>query len=306
MNVPPSGSVPGRALHCSPGLQEIFDCWPSMSDLHPGTQTVTPKHASNTMEARALPQPATCMGRKLTVHSGAERAPQLLESSKPDTEKLLERPGSAGDLVPPTQERPPVTPRVKMTTSSFQSPLTAQSLKQSTPSGLHPQHAATPKSDGPQTGLCVTKAASDNEQLTAAFERQPPRSLPQPEITSLPHSAKALLHADLNQSPPRGCDKLLCDPESPVDKGFSLKLSQDTSLCSGSSGTFSIIDVASDRCLFDTFIEEWKTKGRYSLALACEQREQRQQPQGEISGKHKRGNHKPTVITFLHLHYNRL
>eukprot|EP00064_Thunnus_orientalis_P007166 superscaffoldBa00000781_g7185 len=81
------------------------------------------------------------------------------------------------------------------------------------------------------------------------------------------------------------------EPESPVtDEGFTLQLSQDALLCSSNSGTFSIIDVASDRRLFHTFINEWKTKDRYSLALACEKKEHRQQPEEEIGGKHKRAS----------------
>lgn len=54
------------------------------------------------------------------------------------------------------------------------------------------------------------------------------------------------------------------------------------------------MDVASDRRLFDAFVKEWKTKERYSLALACETREHGQKPEEQM-GKPKRGN------TLLHM-----
>ncbi|XP_016332814.1 DNA polymerase theta-like [Sinocyclocheilus anshuiensis] len=57
-----------------------------------------------------------------------------------------------------------------------------------------------------------------------------------------------------------------------ADEGF-MRLSQCQSLPASNScspETFSIIDVASDKRLFHTFIKEWKTKDRFSLALACE------------------------------------
>lgn len=323
INVLLSDNVPESTRHCSPGLQEIFDCWPSMSDqswqnpptCHTDTETLTHKHAANTVKAPDLHQPTIHVGRKrgkIKVQSAAaESDSHLLDPSKHDAENVTERPGSAGDLIPPTQETPPVTPRVKLTTSSVQSPLTAQPLNQSTPSALCPRKPAAPKCPESRTGHGNNppKAVSDNKQLTSTFDHhhkcQALRTQPQPELTSVPHptsETEPVLHTDPDLSPPRDCaspsipcPKLPSDTESPVDEGFSLQLSQDASLCSSNTGTFSIIDVASDRCLFGTFIKEWKTKERYSLALAYEHREQRQQPQDEIGGKHKRGNHQSDI-----------
>ncbi|XP_037530280.1 DNA polymerase theta [Nematolebias whitei] len=104
------------------------------------------------------------------------------------------------------------------------------------------------------------------------------------EHTSPPHSSP-------QPEPPS-------DTESPLSlEGFTLQLSQDASLCCSNSGTFSIIDVASDRCLFDTFIEEWKKKERFAIALACEKREHNQQSEGGIGGKHKRASHPKPNLT---------
>ncbi|AWP05663.1 putative DNA polymerase theta isoform 3 [Scophthalmus maximus] len=277
-------NAPQSNLHCSPGLQEIFDRWPSMSDQswpNPTTgHTVTQTHtaAANTADATDLPQPAIQVGRefgKLKVQSAApaESNSQSAGPSSHNTKNITERPGSAGDLIPPTQETPPVTPRVKLTTSSVQSPLTTQPHHQSTPSALPLRKRTAP--------TCYT--------------------MPESELRSVPHPSsktKPLPHSDQNHSCPPHCaspsttrPKPPSDTESPViDEGFSLQLSQDASLFPSNSGTFSIIDVASDRGLFDTFVEEWKTKDRYSLALACEKREHREQPEGEIGGKHKRAS----------------
>ncbi|KAF4098560.1 DNA polymerase theta [Onychostoma macrolepis] len=79
-----------------------------------------------------------------------------------------------------------------------------------------------------------------------------------------------------------------------ADEGF-MRLSQFQSLPASNScspETFSIIDVASDKRLFHTFIKEWKTKDRFSLALACEKIDNTSvQAEAVIGGKFK----KPTT-----------
>ncbi|KAM9450755.1 DNA polymerase theta isoform 2-T2 [Clarias gariepinus] len=76
-----------------------------------------------------------------------------------------------------------------------------------------------------------------------------------------------------------------------TDEGVSLQLSQNTSI-SGSNfispESFSIIDVASDKRLFETFIKEWKTKKRFSLAVACERKDGTGQPESVIGSKFKK------------------
>ncbi|XP_071359277.1 DNA polymerase theta isoform X3 [Trachinotus anak] len=319
-------------LHCSPSLQEIFDRWPSMSDQswqntttgHTATQTHIAAAAAaagataNTVDAPDLPQPSMQVSRKrgkLNVQSAAaESDSQPAQPPTRDTENVMERPGSAGDLIPPTQETPPVTPRVKLTTSSVHSPLTAQPLNQSTPSTFPPQKPTGPKCRKYRPGhshhlseAADTKQPNSFSDASHNHQLEQPKTLPQSEPKSVPCSrskTKPLLHSDQNHSTPRHCaspssprPKPPSDTESPVtDEGFTLQLSQDA-LCSSNSGTFSIIDVASDRRLFDTFIKEWKTKERYSLALACEKREHRLQPEREIGGKHKKAAHQKLTRT---------
>uniref|UniRef100_A0A4W4EB21 DNA polymerase theta n=1 Tax=Electrophorus electricus TaxID=8005 RepID=A0A4W4EB21_ELEEL len=69
------------------------------------------------------------------------------------------------------------------------------------------------------------------------------------------------------------------------------QLSHDTSpLGSNSSSpeSFSIIDVASDKKLFETFLNEWKTKNRFSLAVACEKIGDTGQPEPTLGSKFKK------------------
>lgn len=296
-------NAPESAFDCSPGLQEIFDRWPSMSDqpLQNTTEglTVIQTHAAaaaNTAGAPLIPESSKQAGKKrekLQQSAATSNSKEGL-SLRSDSENLLERPGSAGDLIPPTQETPPVTPRVKLTTSSIQSP-----LNQSIPSSRFQEKLAIAKCPKTPTGnhnLRSVVSASDKslESTTDHHQKrgQEPQTLPNPELTTVLQSNLKTTSTSETLGPPRHSvppsPQPLSDTESPVfHESFTLQLSQDASVCSSNSGTFSIIDVASDRRLFETFIKEWKTKQRYSLALACERTEQ---PEGEIGGKHKRGN----------------
>lgn len=296
-------NAPESAFDCSPGLQEIFDRWPSMSDqpLQNTTKGLTAIQthaaAANTAGAPLIPESSKQAGKKREKLQQSASTSNSKEGRplRSDSENLLERPGSAGDLIPPTQETPPVTPRVKLTTSSIQSP-----LNQSIPSSRFQEKLAIAKCSKTPTGnhnLRSVVSASDNKSLESTTDHhqkrgQEPQTLPNPELTTVLQSNLKTTSTSETLGPPRHSvppsPQPLSDTESPVfHESFTLQLSQDASVCSSNSGTFSIIDVASDRCLFETFIKEWKTKQRYSLALACERTEQ---PEGEIGGKHKRGN----------------
>uniref|UniRef100_A0A3B4C9X6 DNA polymerase theta n=1 Tax=Pygocentrus nattereri TaxID=42514 RepID=A0A3B4C9X6_PYGNA len=79
--------------------------------------------------------------------------------------------------------------------------------------------------------------------------------------------------------------------ELDTSEGFSLQLSENASPSASnpsSPESFSIIDVASDRRLFETFVKEWKTKKRFSLSVACEKKDNAGQPESAIGGKFKK------------------
>ena len=62
--------------------------------------------------------------------------------------------------------------------------------------------------------------------------------------------------------------------------------------------SFTVIDVCADKRLFKTFIMEWRTKDRYSVALACEKRRETVVPGSGIGGKFKKGNY-DIILSFL-------
>ncbi|XP_068607098.1 DNA polymerase theta [Brachionichthys hirsutus] len=298
--------APKNTVYCSPGLQEIFDLWPSMSDLQ--WQNATQDHRDNVTQVnqtKAVPAlPATRNGEEqnepVAAHerNPAEVRPRVRPRARPDGEDVTEKPASAADFIPPTQQRPPVTPRLKPTT--VQSPLRAQPLNQSSPLALLPQKPAT----GSRFKSCADLEDRDNRREAPDTKRPNPSSDHdqkqqlgrKPKMLPVPHSSPETesqlpavpnaggLRFCTSPSPPR--PELPANVDAPVsDEGLAPQLPQDASVCSSNSGSFSIIDVASDKHLFKTFINEWRTKERYSLTLACEKREK---PEGGIGGKHQR------------------
>lgn len=266
--------VENALFDCSPGVQEIFDRWPSMSDQP--CQDAAFSHNPETAESPGLS----------SVEGGAERGqvptavpegdPPEAKPSRQDCEDVAERPESAGDLIPPTQGAPPVTPRIKLTTSSVQSPHAAPPLSQSTPSTSRPAQR-TVAARGPKPQARRSDTVGTLRKPDAAKNLGHRNQEEQKKLT--PPSQPGSIHAPPRQNL-RGPSALTVDPlcdgdPSVIEAGFSLQLSQEASLCSSNSGLFSIIDVASDRRLFETFIQEWKTKERYSLALACQKTENR-------------------------------
>lgn len=273
------------SFSCSHGLQEIFDRWPSMSDQplpNPTAASGACENAANTPRVPDRP-PSLTQG----VRDGAKRDARAAGSGSPEAESdpksAAERPGSAGDLIPPTQETAPVTPRVKLTTSSVRSPLVAQPIDRSASSTLRPRKLAIAKRPGSLTG--------HGDPPSEAIARKK-----RPDSTSDPDRRRRPRHSSSPASPqPKPPPPPPPAAESPEAAGASaLQQPQDASLTPSCSGSFSIVDVASDRRLFDAFVKEWKTKERYSLALACETREHGQKPEEQI-GKPKRGN------TLLHM-----
>ncbi|XP_060092287.1 DNA polymerase theta [Heteronotia binoei] len=84
------------------------------------------------------------------------------------------------------------------------------------------------------------------------------------------------LQEDALQYPPENGEQGVAQLEednSIIDEGFSLQLSQDNvPSLSSSADSFTIIDVANAQALFHTFIEEWRTKKKFAISVACERR----------------------------------
>lgn len=87
--------------------------------------------------------------------------------------------------------------------------------------------------------------------------------------------------------------------DSTIDQGFSLQLSQDVfPLVPLSAESFTIIDVASDKELFQTFVAEWKEKNRFSISVACERTKCLLSPKSTIGGKFRQGQFHVPVYYF--------
>ncbi|XP_060792093.1 DNA polymerase theta isoform X2 [Neoarius graeffei] len=152
--------------------------------------------------------------------------------------------------------------------------------------------------------LCIVKLNSVNHDLippTPVCEPVTPRVKMTTSAVQSPLNHQTCIESRLNSSPkhgPEGNQQLCVEVKamsqlqtSLADEGFSLQLSQHTSISASnfsSPESFSIIDVASDKRLFETFINEWKTKERFSLAVACERRDGPVQPEAVIGSKFKK------------------
>ncbi|XP_054607523.2 DNA polymerase theta isoform X2 [Nothobranchius furzeri] len=284
-----------KDFYCSPGLQEIFDRWPSMSDQSGSTNRQT----QAAVAAAEKPQPEMQLDRKRKISHQSDAAKNGFQHGRSSTsENTPERPGSAGDLIPPTQEKPPVTPRVKLTTLAVQSPVTTQPRKQSGPSDPVQEKPAARKLPTHQTAQTGNNNQLSEGVLASACKQEAEMVTKANSATSSSLKTKPLPRVNQNlYLPMEGAPPPHLHLQAPTDAehhasldGFSLQLSQDASLCCSNSELFSIIDVASDKRLFYTFVKEWKTKERFSVALACEKREPRHQPEGELGGKHNRAH----------------
>ncbi|KAG8522018.1 DNA polymerase theta, partial [Galemys pyrenaicus] len=82
--------------------------------------------------------------------------------------------------------------------------------------------------------------------------------------------------------------------DSPArNTSFSWQLSQGGSQLTPSScspGTLTIIDVASNQTLFQTFIKEWRCKKRFSISLACEKISNLTSSKSSIGARFKQAN----------------
>ncbi|KAG8130153.1 hypothetical protein E2320_016753 [Naja naja] len=84
--------------------------------------------------------------------------------------------------------------------------------------------------------------------------------------------------------------ELNLEDNSVISEDFSLHLSQEkVPPASCSVDNFSIIDVANDKTLFQTFIKEWKTHKKFSISVACEKLKSPLSHRSAIGAKFKQG-----------------
>uniref|UniRef100_A0A8B9KFT4 DNA polymerase theta n=1 Tax=Astyanax mexicanus TaxID=7994 RepID=A0A8B9KFT4_ASTMX len=191
------------SFNFSPGMEDIFDKWVDhFSTLHEPPEQ--PRAADQTQDKQVN-------AAVTTTHSVADQAISQRDMTA-EHFPVSKSNQMNQELVPPTPVSEPVTPRVKLTTSAVQSPI----------------------------------------------------------------SSRGDLEVILNFHTGTNNDTNVKMLDTSLDEGFSLQLSQDASpsqFTPSNPESFSIIDVASDKRLFETFVKEWKTKKRFSLSVACEKKD---------------------------------
>ncbi|KAG9334257.1 hypothetical protein JZ751_008345 [Albula glossodonta] len=307
------------SFHLSPGLLDILDQWPSMTGrLPPSHEAPAGGAIEQNASEHTNAEPVNQKNSETSLCPKAEKPSDVRASrSEPGTLLVQEqnRPKSHNDLIPPTPE--PVTPRIKMTvttSSARSSPVTCSRIPpgpMGNPASTHKltncespalqRHAFGP---GEHNGETAQAQSCESELKLKCQENQevkdsPPWSSPGtgPRIPGTVGNPVAMV------TPMPTSDLEFCSDSSLVEEGFTLQLSQDSptsdptpppppppSSLPSSPEAFSIIDVASDRCLFHTFVQEWRTKGRFSLAVACEKRERPKSPKSTIGGKFQQGS----------------
>ncbi|XP_071219359.1 LOW QUALITY PROTEIN: DNA polymerase theta [Salvelinus alpinus] len=251
---------------------------------HPLNQsTPTPRPIHQSAHSTRLPdQPAVSVGPQSLKpdpkththsHSAPKTDPKPPPPPKTDTKpppKTDPKPPPKTDTKPPpkTDPKPPpkTDPKPPPKTDPKPPPKTDPKPPPKTDTKPPPKTdpKPPPKTDTKPPPKTDTKPPpkTDTKPPPKTDPKPPPKTDTKPPPKTDPKSPSTQNVARLSSCP------LL--PPSLTDEGFTLQLSQDASLSPSSpSGGLAIIDVASDRTLFYTFIEEWRRKERYSLVPVC-------------------------------------
>uniref|UniRef100_A0A8C0IZ66 DNA polymerase theta n=1 Tax=Chelonoidis abingdonii TaxID=106734 RepID=A0A8C0IZ66_CHEAB len=261
-----------HSFDLSPGLQDILDRWPSPSDNKP--VVLSPRVSSSKgklLISNSKQEPgaisefsyyqreslSTCQGLK-NYFKVRESNKEALDVQKPDYNPLLlkgsnrisdPQPDISKGLIPPTRPK-----------------------------------EAVPKSFGTSLTFGKNKNVSHTDEI-------PPFQPLQNGKPSSDHHIETLLCKPGNGDT---CEVLLesnpVKDDSIIDPGFSLQLSPHVlPLISCSAESFTIIDVASDKALFQTFIREWRNNSRFAISVACERTNCLLSPKSTIGGRFKQG-----------------
>ncbi|NXP59907.1 DPOLQ polymerase, partial [Chloropsis cyanopogon] len=257
----------GCSFELSPGLQDVLDKWPNLSgaEIVSGSSSLKgelvapivnqepdPVFESDCCEPDPLP---TC---------------QDLESSFKVKENKMEKLG--------LQKTDGITLQLKRSNrTSCPAPDSNNGFIPPTP----------PKEVFPKTSVSLPVKSARKGQVTCKREEQ---------MVQLQWNSEG----NAEQQVKTFQDNLEClDPtetdekkdDSTADQGFSVQLSQDVfPFVPLSAESFTIIDVASDKALFQTFVAEWKEKSRFSISVACERTKCLLSPKSTIGGKFKKVN----------------
>ncbi|KAM6309814.1 DNA polymerase theta [Podargus strigoides] len=248
-----------RSFELSPGLQEVLDKWPSPSGAQPASVSscwkeklvapVTAQEPDPVVESdRCQPEPLPTCKDLQSCFTVKENKPAALGLQKREC-IALPLEGSNRTSHPPPDSSDVFVPPT-------------------------PPREPFPRSSVP---LSVRPAGQEGAARVSEGRLSPPRrdgagSAGQ-QVQPLPASL--------------GTDEVKDD--STIDQGFSLQLSQDVfPLVPLTADSFTIVDVASDRALFQTFVAEWKEKSRFSISVACERTKCLLSPKSTIGGRFRK------------------
>ncbi|XP_032853439.2 DNA polymerase theta [Tyto alba] len=253
-----------HSFEISPGLQDVLDKWPSPSSIEPVSvnwlkgklvapivnQDPDPVFEYDCCQPEPLP---TCQDLKI--------------SSKVKENKMENSDLQKADCI-------------------------TLPLKGSNRTSCHPPDSnngfippTPPKELFPKSSVCVSLKSARERQVTCMNEGQ----LIQPQQNSEGNEEQQVgtLQVNIGSVDPTEKDEIKDD--TTIDQSFSLQLSQDVfPLIPSSAEGFTIIDVASDKVLFQTFVAEWKEKSRFSISVACERTKRLLSPESTIGGKFKK------------------
>ncbi|PKU32649.1 hypothetical protein llap_17047 [Limosa lapponica baueri] len=253
------------SFELSPGLQDVLDKWPSPSGIEPVSvssclkgklvapivnQEPDPVLKSDCCQPEPLP---TCQHLKSSFKV-KKKGTENMDLQKTDCVTLPLKGSNRKSCPPPDNNNVFIPP---------------------TP----------PKELFPKSSVSLSVKSARKKQVACMNEGQ----LIQPQQNSEGNAEQQVkpLQVNLGSVDPGETDEIKDD--SIIDQGFSLQLSQDVfPLVPLSAESFTIIDVASDKALFQTFVAEWKEKSRFSISVACERTKCLLSPKSTIGGKFKK------------------
>ncbi|XP_039911111.1 DNA polymerase theta isoform X2 [Hirundo rustica] len=260
----------GCSFELSPGLQDVLDKWPSLSGIEPvsassslkgelvapiASQEPDPVFESDCCEPEPLP---TCQDLKSSFkvkgntieNSDLQKTDGITLQLKGSNRTSCPAPDSNNGFIPPT-----------------------------------PPKELFPKELFPKSSVSVPVKSARKEQVTCKNEGQTIQ-LQWNSEGNVEQQAKTF---QVNLGCLEPTETVEIKDDSTIDQGFSLQLSQDVfPFVPLSAESFTIIDVASDKALFQTFVAEWKEKSRFSISVACERTKCLLSPKSTIGGKFKK------------------
>uniref|UniRef100_A0A8C3JSL2 DNA polymerase theta n=1 Tax=Calidris pygmaea TaxID=425635 RepID=A0A8C3JSL2_9CHAR len=254
------------SFELSPGLQDVLDKWPSPSGIEPVSVS-------------------SCLKGKLLAPIVNQEPDPVLKSDCCQPEPLP----TCQHLKSSFKVKKKGTENVDLQkTDCITLPLKGSNRKSCPPPDNNNAFIppTPPKELFPKSSVSLSVKSARKKQVACRNEGQLIQAQQNSEGSA--EQQVKTLQVNLGSVDPGETDEIKDD--SIIDQGFSLQLSQDVfPLIPLSAESFTIIDVASDKALFQTFVTEWKEKSRFSISVACERKKRLMSPKSTIGGKFKKG-----------------